>query len=79
MHADIVVAPHHGSVRTTEADFLQSLDPDIVIHSCGRNEYETQQQTEHDQSARHFYTPENGAITIRIRKDGSVRIETTAR
>jgi len=79
LRADIVLAPHHGSIRTTDTDFLQSLDPGIVVHSCGRSEYETQRQTEHDQSARHFYTPEHGAITIRIRKDGLVRIETAAR
>ncbi len=42
--ADVVVVPHHGSTRTSEPAFLESLDADILIRSCGRGQYERHQK-----------------------------------
>ena len=39
LKADVVVVPHHGSARTLEADFLENLQPDVLICSCGRRTY----------------------------------------
>jgi competence protein ComEC len=40
LKADVVVAPHHGSARTLDADFLRLLEPRLLICSCGRTDYE---------------------------------------
>jgi len=72
IRADVVVAPHHGSTTTAEPDFLKKLEPDILICSCGRREYETQRKIESQGAAQHFYTPEHGTVTIRIAKDGII-------
>lgn len=79
LHADIVVVPHHGSTRTAEPGFLKRLKADILIYSCGRREYEGLREANAAESGEHFYTPEHGAISIRIGEDGSMRIETGAR
>ncbi|HSV27171.1 MAG TPA: DNA internalization-related competence protein ComEC/Rec2, partial [Sedimentisphaerales bacterium] len=39
LKADVVVAPHHGSVRTRYSGFIEALQPEAVIYSCD----ETQQ------------------------------------
>ena len=73
LKVDIVVVPHHGSVNTLEADFLEKLDVDILICSCGRTQYEGQQQMiKRKGNTESFYTPEHGAITVCIDKNGTV-------
>jgi competence protein ComEC len=40
LKSDIVVAPHHGSKTSAQDDFLQAVNPSIVIFSTGyRNRY----------------------------------------
>jgi len=80
LKADVVVVPHHGSAKTAEPNFLESLDADIFICSCGRNQYEKQQVNselvepviENKDNSRVFYTARDGAITIRVEKDGTI-------
>ena len=79
LQADIVVAPHHGSTRTTDPKFLTRLKAEALISSCGRREYKTRQESGVETSAKRFYTAEHGAITIRIDKGGGMKIETAAR
>jgi len=74
LKADIVVVPHHGSVNTLEANFLEKLDADILIYSCDRTQYERQQQMIKGKgNAKSFYTPKDGAITVCISKDGMIK------
>jgi len=76
LKADIVVVPHHGSVNTLEDDFLEKLDADILICSCGRTQYERQQQMIKEKSnTKLFYTPKDGTITIRINKDSTIEAD----
>ncbi len=72
LEADIVVVPHHGSVNTLEDDFLEKLDADILICSCGRSQYEKQQVIKEKSNTKLFYTPKDGANTIRINKDSTI-------
>ena len=76
LKADVVVVPHHGSVRTAEPDFLENLDADILICSCGRTQYERLQTTKRKTKAKLFYTPKDGAIIVCISKDGTIRTTT---
>ena len=72
LKADIVVVPHHGSVKTADPDFLEYLDADILLCSCGRSQYEKQQVIESKNNSRVFYTSCDGAITICINKDSTI-------
>ncbi len=76
LKADVVVVPHHGSVNTLEDNFLEKLDADILICSCGRTQYERQQQMIREKSnTKLFYTPKDGTITIRINKDSTIETD----
>jgi len=79
LKADIVIAPHHGSARTRYKHFLDSLSPDIVISSCSKTQYESQQVLAIPRAGKPLSTPEHGAITVRIDKDGSVETSGFAR
>jgi len=74
LKADVVVVPHHGSTRTSDAAFLEKLAADISIVSCGRSGYERQRTIRAENKAKSFYTPGDGAITIRIKKDGTIKL-----
>lgn len=73
LKADVVVVPHHGSTRTSESDFLEKLGPGISIVSCGQRDYERQRTTRAENKAKSFYTAKDGALTVCIKKDGTVK------
>jgi len=75
LKADVVVVPHHGSAKTLAAGFLEKLEAGILIFSCGRRQYE-RYVAKPGNDVQCFYTARDGAITIRIEKDGT--INTTA-
>jgi len=77
--AEIVVAPHHGSAKTLDAAFVKNLRPDILICSCGRSAHLKGRVAEPPDVGRRFYTPADGAVTIRIGKDGTIASETFAK
>jgi len=79
LKAGVVVVPHHGSAKTLEAGFLESLEADILIYSCGLRQYERQQTSKRESKAKSFYTVRDGAITVCISKDGTIRTATFAR
>jgi competence protein ComEC len=83
LKADVVVAPHHGLVKTLDLDFLEKLGADILICSCDQNQYErmlqsaaSQQASRRKKTLKTFYTAAHGAIAITIEKDGTVRVTT---
>jgi competence protein ComEC len=80
LKADIVVVPHHGSTSTLDLEFLEHLDADILICSCGRKQYEKRDID--PESMRYFpagagllYTPDTGAVNISIDKNGRIITE----
>lgn len=76
LRADVIIAPHHGSAKTTEHEFLQNLKPKIIVCSCGRINYERKRVIETDGESTIFYTAKNGAVTIRVEKDGRLVTKT---
>ncbi len=62
--ADVVVVPHHGSIRTLDGRFLEQLAPSILICSCGSRDYE---------QGRVMKAPAGGELLITAR-DGAVRV-----
>ncbi len=73
LKADVVVVPHHGSRKTAEQHFLEELNAGVLIISCGLRDYERQRTPRAENKAQSFYTPRDGAITICIGKDGTVK------
>ena len=76
LKADVVVAPHHSSVKTLEGDFLKKIGADISISSCSQVQYERLQAIKRKDKAKSFYTARDGAVTICINKDGKIRTAT---
>ncbi|NQT00496.1 MAG: DNA internalization-related competence protein ComEC/Rec2, partial [Planctomycetes bacterium] len=77
MKADIVFVPHHGSVSTLEDDFLRRLDPDILIYSCDRTQYERRSRIiKKDDSAESFYTSKHGTVAVCISRNGTIKTTT---
>ncbi len=79
LKADVVVVPHHGSVKTLEPSFLKNLGADILICSCDRSQYERQQTIKRKDKAKSFYTARDGALTVCINRDDAIRTATFAR
>jgi competence protein ComEC len=76
LKVDVVVAPHHSSAKTLETDFLERLEADISIGSCGRAQYERLQAIKGNDKTKSFYTAGDGAITVYVNKDGAIRTAT---
>jgi len=74
LKADVVVLPHHGLGKTLDTDFLEKLDADILICSCGRSQYEKQQVINFQNGAKAFYTPKDGAVVVYVEKDGTIKL-----
>lgn len=74
LKADVIVVPHHGSRGTADQRFLENLNADILIVSCNQRDYERQQVIRAENETKSFYTARDGAITIYIKKDGTIKL-----
>ncbi len=81
LKADVVVVPHHGSIRTLDDGFLRQLEPSLLICSCGRTDYERGRvialpragPTPDGRTAAFLVTARDGAATIRIDRTGVIK------
>jgi competence protein ComEC len=72
LKADVVVVPHHGSVRTLDGDFMKQLEPRLLICSCGRRDYEQGRVAQPPPAGS---TPEGGGATLLVTAvDGAVNV-----
>jgi len=76
LKADVVVVPHHGSVRTLDNGFLKQLESGILLCSCGRQDYERGRVLRQADDAKMLLTATDGAVTICIEKAGVVKTTT---
>ena len=81
LRADVVVVPHHGSIKTADPDFLENLDAKISICSCGRSRYESKNRApgpgpRDTNKTKSFDTAGLGAVTLCLGKDGTIRTTT---
>ena len=65
LKADIIIAPHHGSVNTLDSAFLERLEPEIVINSCSKTEFENRNRLVINKG-KVLYTGQDGAIKLHI-------------
>lgn len=71
--ADVVIAPHHGSLNTISENFFERLRAEYVICSCGQRQYRKLQRAP-KYRGNWFYTPKHGAISVRIDNKGRIDI-----
>ncbi len=77
LHADVLIAPHHGSSEITTAAFVRAVNPGYIISSNDRSLTGKQKRFEHlIGDIPLFRTNRCGAITVHIAKDGTIRVET---
>lgn len=76
LRADVMVAPHHGSANSLSEDFLQQIDPAIIICSCGRRQYEEYVFGSDAATARCYYTARDGAVIVSVDNKGQIEANT---
>lgn len=68
LKADVLIMPHHGSRTHLNEHFVRAVDPRTIVVSCSRTR---EASAYHPPSGiQSFYTPTDGAVTIRIEPDG---------
>lgn len=68
---DVMVLPHHGSTNNLDTRFIEQLAPEILIASGGRRYLPNAYRPPEGWPARCFYTPADGAVTVKIKPDGT--------
>ncbi len=68
---DVMVLPHHGSTNNLEPGFIEKLSPNITIASCSRRNAPRAYRPENPHTQA-FYTATDGAITIKIKPNGTL-------
>ncbi len=87
LKADVIVVPHHGSIRTLDDGFLQQLEPSLLICSCGRADYERGRiiapprvgSTLDSRAAALLVTARDGAVIIHMDRAGVIEGATPSR
>jgi len=73
LKADVVVVPHHGSIRTLDGGFLPRLGATALLCSCARRDFEQGRVIDPRSHAGACFTARDGAISICIGADGAVQ------
>jgi len=69
---DVVVAPHHGSIKTLAGGFLKDLGASRVLTSCSSKQYRLKRVLGEVEGAEVFHTATDGAITVTITPRGEL-------
>jgi len=80
LYADVLLAPHQGSKTSSSAEFIERVQPQIVVFPVGyRNRFGHPHpdviRRYRAMGARIYRTDRDGAITLAFRADGRLRIE----
>ena len=70
LKADVVIMPHHGSTRNLTDGFAEMIGAKAVLISCSKTRYEAAYKP--TSGAKVFYTPLDGAVTVKITPVGTV-------
>ena len=73
---DVVMAPHHGSLRSSPATFAKWSTPEFVVISGGRDKSNGKVMEIFEESGSQvFHTAFDGATTVRIESGGELSVE----
>ncbi|HON92279.1 MAG TPA: ComEC/Rec2 family competence protein [Sedimentisphaerales bacterium] len=70
---DVIVAPHHGSIRTLDGRFIEQLDPRVIVCSCARRDYEQGRMIQTSPGRKLLITARDGAISVCIAEEGMIK------
>jgi competence protein ComEC len=73
LRADVVVVPHHGSVRTLDHRFLERLGPEVLLCSCGTRDYEQGRVIRSADSGELWITARDRAVSVCIDASGMIQ------
>jgi beta-lactamase superfamily II metal-dependent hydrolase len=75
LHADVLIAPHHGSSELTTDAFVRAVSPASILSSNDRTLTGKQKRFEQIVKDIPLYrTNVCGAITVRISNDGGITV-----
>jgi len=74
--AEIIFVPHHGSANTLEENFLLQTKEEIFICNCSGWDFEQDRVIKPGKEGHFYYTAKDGAIFVRIDKDGTIKTST---
>jgi competence protein ComEC len=79
LRADVLIAPHHGSKTSSTAEFVQAVNPKVVIYGAGwRNHFRHPRPEVSARyaalGARQYVTGNSGALAV-WRENGELRVE----
>ena len=77
LHADVLIAPHHGSRTSSSEAFVRQLAPQFVVYSTGyqnrfRHPAPEVRARYQVQGTREFNTAEQGAVSVVVGQGGTV-------
>jgi competence protein ComEC len=72
LKVDVVIMPHHGSKSNLIENFFQKLGAEVLIASCSEGRYENAHK---EKTTDNYFTAVDGAITIRIERDGRLSVD----
>jgi competence protein ComEC len=75
LEADVMEMPHHGSFSTAAAALIARVDPAVVMQSTGRRRWRSDRWQEALGGRERLVTARDGACTVTIGGDGSIRTE----
>ncbi|MCK5195201.1 MAG: hypothetical protein KAQ71_15420, partial [Desulfobulbaceae bacterium] len=80
LHADVLLAPHHGSATSSSNAFLQAVAPEYTVISAGRHRPHTFPSPKvlkryQQIGSKVFNTAQDGTVTFQV-KDGELNIST---
>lgn len=81
LQSTILKVGHHGSKTSTTQDFLDCVNPPIALIGVGENNKFNHPNDEvierlKNKNTKIYRTDKNGEITIKVNKDGKIRIKT---
>ncbi|MBQ5708599.1 MAG: hypothetical protein IIV62_01410, partial [Anaerotignum sp.] len=79
LSADILKVSHHGSMYSSSAEFLEKVDAETAVISCGRDNiygHPHKETLERLQGTNIYRTDEQGSVLVKLQRDGTYKIET---
>jgi len=71
---DVIVAPHHGSIRTLDGRFIERLDPRVIVCSCARRDCEQGRTIQASPGRKLLITARDGAVSVCITEEGMIEL-----
>jgi competence protein ComEC len=72
LDVDVLVLPHHGSMNNLDSRFVEHFRPSVVIASGSQRNTASTYHPPKDSGIQSFHTAEDGAVTIKIKADGTL-------